>query len=101
MQNAATNAPLAAHFEQIGKIGAEREREREVNRRRTMIADRDPLMSGAVPQVGGAHEVKRVALQSNTAIVEDVRIGKVRRQRQIVVPNARAEPLINNSRRDR
>jgi hypothetical protein len=44
-----------------------------------------PLMSGAIPQIGSAHDVKRVALQSNMTVIEKVRIGEIRRQRQIIV----------------
>ena len=46
---------------------------------------------GAVPQIGGAHDMKRVTLQNDVTVMENVRIGEVRRQRQIVVPNARAQ----------
>ena len=45
-------------------------------------------MAGVVPQICGAHNVKRVALQGNMTVIENVRIGEIRRQRQLIVTNA-------------
>jgi hypothetical protein len=106
IQIAAALALPAAHFKQIGEVIAKREYERKRDRNLAVIADGDPVMCDAFPQISSAHNMKGVSRQYNTSVVENVRISEVGGHRQIVVPNARTEqkvciPSINNSRWDK
>ena len=84
-------ALLAAHFEQIGEIIAQRKSQSESDRRLAMVADRDPLVGDAFPEVSGANDMQRIARQYDAPLVENVGIGEIGGQRKIVVSNARAE----------
>src|ERR1700689_104810 len=87
-QLAASLALLTAHFEQIGEIIAERESQREGDRRLAMVADRDALMCDAFPEIGGANDMKRIARQNDVPFIEDIGIGEVRGQSEIVIADA-------------
>ena len=56
-----------------------------------MIADRDTLMRDAVPEIGGANDMQRIARQYDAPFIPNIRIGQIRGQCKIVVSNARTE----------
>ena len=82
---AAPGAAHAAHFEQIREIVAKRQREIDLDRTLTVIAQRDPLVRCLMPQENGAHDVNRVFRQQQVVLKIDVRIGQIDREKHVVI----------------
>ena len=57
-----------------------------------MIGDGDPLMRGALPQIGGAHEMWRVTRQKDVTVAENVPIGGVRSAVSVRLSSRTLEP---------
>ena len=89
---AATRPLLAAHLEQVGEVGAERDLERNGRRQRTEAPQPETLVAGAVAQELEPAEIEAVALQPDPALgIVEVGIGEIDDQRAIVVDHDRAE----------
>src|SRR6201999_134064 len=89
--NATPRASFAAHFEQIGEVVIEQQRQIEARRKLSVILHADSLVTRSAPQKDGADDVQHVLLQYNSAVAIDVGIGQVDLQCRIVIAQIRAE----------
>ena len=84
-------AMRAAHFEQIGKVVLEHDRQPQVDRLVAIIAHAEPLIGGATPQEDGAQDMDAVLLHKDTLAVHQIRIGQIDEERRIIVAQVGAE----------
>src|SRR5579863_1391063 len=73
-QLAAAGASFSTNLEKIGKIITERQHQPEGLGGRAVIDDRKSLMRRALPKIGCADDMNRVARQNYPPILEDVGI---------------------------
>src|SRR5262249_12560766 len=99
-------AMQAAHLEKVGKIAIEHDGELQIDRIVAVIADREPLMGGVVPEKNGAHEMQGVLGQDKPLV--EIDIGLVRSTVSWLLSSRTFEPSSNgctplskSSRRER
>src|ERR1019366_9193461 len=88
---AALIASGPAHFEKVAKIGGKANLDPKMPGAIGVIAKTDPLIADCLPKEFGALDRNRVARQRNDAIRMNVRVGKINRERNIVVLNDRTQ----------
>ena len=74
---AAAFAVRAAHFEQVGKIVLEQDRQRQLDRAVAVIAHAQPLIGGAAPEEHRAQNVHAVLLQDDALVGDEIGIGQI------------------------
>jgi hypothetical protein len=92
MMHARRLALGAAHFEKIGEIGGEMNRQPDAARRDVEIAHSHVLETGGIPQEAHAPDLHDVMLQRQFALgIVKIRIGQIEGQRGVVVARRRTQ----------
>ena len=85
VDGATARAPQAADLEQVGEVAVEQHGQAQIDRKITVILDRQPLIRGVAPEKNRADDVQSI-LRQHQAIVEiHVRIGQIHRQQSVVI----------------
>ena len=75
----------AAHFEHVGEVRIEAERDRHLNRVQRVVRHADALDALSVPEHARAKQVERAASERDPAVIDDVRVGQVGGEYGVVV----------------
>ena len=82
---AAPRAQRAAHFEDVGEVGAETQAEGGVARDQAVVGDDEALVADAVPQEPRAPYMQAALRERDVAFDQDIGVGEVDRA-ELVVP---------------
>ncbi len=88
---AARPAPFAAHFEQVGEVGAELQRDPYAPYPVAEVAYQEPLVARAVPDELEPVQVDLLAPQGDLSIEEEIRVAEVRAENRVVVLRHRTQ----------
>ena len=84
-------ARRSANLEKIAKIGGKANLDAKTSGAIRVIAKTDPLITDCLPKEFGAFDRNRIARQRNDAVRMNIGVGKIDRERSIVVLNDRAQ----------
>jgi hypothetical protein len=82
---------MAADLEEIGEVGGEVEREAKARRLRSVARHRKELVAARLPEELGARHVKGILGQAQLAVEEDIGVGEVDVERDVVGLHRRRE----------
>src|SRR5690606_34902423 len=88
---AAVQRLVSPHLEEVREIGTVLEAQRVAQRPLAVVVERDPLVTGAVPQEYGTDDVLRFSLLHEVLAHPDVPVRQVYDERGVVIPQRRAE----------
>jgi hypothetical protein len=84
---AAAFAADAADLEDIGKVAGKCQGEREIDRLRTVVGERDPFAQRPVAQIDRAPDVDGVLEEDDPVILVEIRVREIDMEAEVVVPD--------------
>ena len=84
---AAPNDLARFHFEDIGKVAGKCQGEREIDRLRTVVGERDPFTQRPVAQIDRAPDVDGVLEEDDPVILVEIRVREIDMEAEVVVPD--------------
>src|SRR6185437_10203641 len=87
----ATRSLLAPYFEDVGIVGGEFQRQRDVEWREGEVTDMNPLVTGSLPEGLGAVDVEAAARQDPPAAEVEVGVGEIHAEQEVVTTYGRGK----------